>query len=66
MLQRFCALTEIFPTLYILDESPCQPSIMVVTSTFKISPSSSLRSLEGIPWQITRFKEVHVDFGKPR
>ena len=34
-------------------------------SRFTMSPSSSGR-LSGMPWQITSFTEVQMDFGNPR
>jgi len=53
------------PTQNILLVSPWKPSLMTVTSIFRISPAFKTLPLLGIPWQITWFTEVQIDLGKP-
>jgi hypothetical protein len=43
--------------------SPCQPSLMTVTSTLMMSPRLSSLG-PGMPWQTTWLIEVQIDFGK--
>ena len=42
--------------------SPCQPSLMTVTSMLTMSPSFSARSF-GMPWQTWWLIDVQIDFG---
>jgi hypothetical protein len=50
------------PTMYMRLLSPCQPSLMTVTSMLTMSPFFSGRS-SGMPWQTTWLSEVHSDLG---
>ena len=50
------------PTTYMRLLSPCQPSLMTVTSMLTMSPFFSGRS-SGMPWQTTSFRLVHSDAG---
>ncbi len=60
------AITDGVPTKYMRLVSPCQPSLMTVTSILMMSPSFSTFPSLGIPWQMTLLTEVHTVFGKPR
>ena len=42
--------------------SPCQPSLITVTSTLTMSPFFSGRSF-GMPWQTWWLIDVQIDFG---
>ena len=59
--RRFAAI-EPSPTTNIRLVSPCQPSLMTVTSMFRVSPSFSGLSF-GMPWQTTWLIDVQIDFG---
>ena len=50
------------PTENVADVSPCMPPTNAVTSMLTMSPAHSGR-LSGIPWQMTPFTEVQIDFG---
>ena len=50
------------PTMYMRLLSPCQPSLMTVTSMLTMSPFLSGRS-SGMPWQTTSLIEVHSEAG---
>ena len=56
------AAIEPLPTTYMRLLSPCQPSLMTVTSMFRMSPSRSGRS-SGMPWHTTSLGEVHSEAG---
>ncbi len=58
------ALTDGSPAKNIFEVSPCQPSLITVTSILRISPSLSFLS-PGMPWQTTWLIEVQIDFGNP-
>ena len=58
------AFTPGLPTKKVLLVSPCQPLMMLVTSTLTMSPSFSF-FLPGMPWQTTWLTEVQTDFGNP-
>ncbi len=45
--------------------SPCQPSLMTVTSMLTMSPLLSARSF-GMPWQTWWLIDVQIDFGYGR
>src|SRR6185437_3558043 len=60
------ASTEGAPTKYMREVSPCQPSLITVTSQLMMSPSFSTLPGLGMPWQITWLTDVHSVFGNPR
>ena len=62
---RRLAFTPTLPAKNMRLVSPYQPSRMVVTSMFTMSPSCR-RFSPGMPWQTTWLIEVQIDFGKPR
>jgi hypothetical protein len=45
--------------------SPCQPSLMTVTSILMMSPSFSTFVAPGMPWQITLLTEVQIELREP-
>ena len=53
---------EVSPTRYMRLLSPCQPSLMTVTSMLTMSPFFSGRS-SGMPWQTTSLTDEHSDAG---
>lgn len=55
---------SIFPTAYVLQQSPLNPSLYATRSTLTISPSFSTSLLEGIPWITTSFTELQILAGK--
>jgi hypothetical protein len=59
---RRLAAMEASPTTNMRLVSPCQPSLMTVTSTLTMSPFFSGLSF-GMPWHTTWLTEVHSDFG---
>ncbi len=59
------ASTDGVPTKYMRLVSPCQPSLITVTSRLMMSPSLSTLPSFGMPWQITWLTEVHRVLGKP-
>ncbi len=61
-----CAAGAILPTAYMRLVSPCQPSLMTVTSTLTMSPCFKRLSGLGMPWQTTWLTDVQIDLGKPR
>ena len=52
------------PTAHIFEVSPCQPSLITVTSMLSRSPDFSFFFVVGMPWQTTWFTEVHTERGK--
>ena len=50
------------PTMYMRLLSPCQPSLMMVTSMLTMSPFFSGRS-SGMPWHTTSLRLVHIEAG---
>ncbi|MNI69565.1 hypothetical protein D3C73_1253210 [compost metagenome] len=59
---RRSAQTGTLPTWNIRLVSPWKPSLMTVTSMFRVSPSLSGLSF-GMPWQTTWLIDVQIDFG---
>ena len=57
--RRF-ASTDGVPTKYMRLVSPCQPSLITVTSMLTMSPSFSTLASLGMPWQITLLTEVQI------
>ena len=53
------------PAKYMRLVSPCQPSLITVTSMLMMSPSASTSCSLGMPWQTTPLTEVHRVLGKP-
>jgi len=49
------------PTHTVAEQSPCIPSAKTVMSRLTVSPLASGRE-SGMPWQITSFTEVQIDF----
>jgi hypothetical protein len=49
----------------VADVSPWKPSIIVVTSTFTMSPSRRTSVLLGMPWHTISFRLVHTAAGNP-
>jgi hypothetical protein len=62
MWTRRLAAIEPSPTMNIRLVSPCQPSLITVTSMLTMSPFFSGRSF-GMPWQTWWLIEVQIDFG---
>ncbi len=62
---RRLAITEGVPTQYMRLVSPCQPSLITVTSMLTMSPSFSTLASLGMPWQMTLLTEVQTVLGKP-
>ena len=56
------AAMEVSPTRNMRLLSPCQPSLMTVTSMLTMSLFFSGRS-SGMPWQTTSLSEVHSEAG---
>ena len=44
-----CASSDIFPTAYVLQQSPLNPSLYATKSTLMISPSCKIVCFDGIP-----------------
>ena len=59
------AITDGVPTKYMRLVSPCQPSLMTVTSMLTMSPSFRTLASLGMPWQMTLLTEVQTVAGKP-
>ena len=53
------------PAKYIRLVSPCQPSLITVTSMVTMSPSFRTLLSLGMPWQMTLFTDVQIVAGKP-
>ena len=49
----------VFPTIYVLAQSPWNPFLYTTKSTLTMSPSFKISFLEGIPWITTSFIEIH-------